>query len=221
MEYDEWRDCLFEEIYPQYSLTNGHIKWDDDTSERIIITWNNKQFIVSLEDLYQEHDNDPLDTLVHWVYKSLEVVPLAEKDNIYLSYDFFLNSYSLYVLRPRNSLYVQHNVDPELWKKINPNPDLKKIIDCELSGSLLMVSSKDERLPSTVALAYPELSLPLLHETMDCGDDFHILVPSDSNNMHMFIGHSNSINRLAIDFMDNSAHKFTIHEWKTKGKAHV
>lgn len=221
MEYDEWRDCLFEEIYPQFSLTHGNIKWDDHETDRVDITWNDKHFIVSLAELYREDDNDPLETLVKWAYKSLEVIPLAEKENIYLSYNLLLDSYSVYVLRPYNSLYVQHGVEPELWRGFNPEPDLAEIIDCELSGSLLMVSSKEDRLPAAVALAYPELSLQLLHEKMDCGNDFQILVPSDSNNMHLFVGHSNSINRLAIDFMDNRAQTFTIDEWKTKGKNHV
>lgn len=220
MEYDEWRDSLFEEIYPQYSLSNGSIKWEDGVQDRVLVSWDNKNFSVSLEDLYHEEDNDPIDRLVKWVYKSVDVVPLKEKENIFLSYDYFTDSYSAYVLRPENSLYIQRNVDPSIWKKFNAEPNLSSIIDCELTGSLLMVSTRDSRIPVTVALAYPEIALPMLHEKMDCTDDFQILISSDSNNVHMFVGHSNSINRLAIDFVDNSAQKFTIQEWKKKGKSH-
>lgn len=220
MEYDEWRDNLFEEIYPQYSLSNGSIKWEDGVEDRALITWNNKIFSVALEELYHEDDEEPIDKLVQWVYKSVDVIPLTEKENTYLSYDYFTDSYSAYVLRPENSLYIQRNVQPDTWKSINPHPDLTKVIDCEVSGSLLMISSKDSRVPATIALAYPEISIPLLHEKMDCHDDFQILIPSDSNSVYMFVGHRNSINRLAMDFPDNTAHKFTIHEWKTKGKSH-
>lgn len=212
MELKEWRTTLFEEIYPRYKLSHGTITWEEhDNEEFLRITWGQRTHFVALESLYHEEHQNPLKDILAWVYRNM--VPVSyERVDAYLAYNRFVDTYTGYVLRPENTVYVHHNTTPAQWFPCN-----SKLIDkisCEVSGSVLIFTSLDERLPVNVILSSPDKFIEMLADKIDITDDFRIIISNKENVKYFFVGHSDSIKRLALEYPQEMLMDFTIGEWK-------
>lgn len=216
MELKEWRSTLFEEIYPRHNLTQGTITWENHNHEDFLrITWNRNSHFVALESLYSEEHKEPLNDVLAWIYRNMPAVS-NEQDDAYLTYNRFVQTYTGYILRPVNTVYVQYHVNPDKW--FTANDRLSEKISCEISGSVLIFTSLDERLPVNAILSSPDKFIGMLADKIDVTDDLKIIISNKEEVKYFFVGHSDSIQRLALEYPQEALMEFTIGEWKNEMK---
>lgn len=214
MEYSEWLMELYEEFYPKYTLPFGYIQWDRK-DEYLEILWGAHSLRLGLRDFYRGHaSGDPVKSVLTWIYNNVEPAEQELKE-AFFAYNYDLNKYSAYVLRPMNTCYIVHRAEPE-WINEQDQSRLEKIVQVDANGSILNFSSKNKKIPASIILAYNKYMLDVLENYMDFSPDISVIVPDTNPLNNVFIGHADSIHRLGSDYPTDKISIFTLGQWLDK-----
>lgn len=214
MEYSEWAMELFEEFYPKYNLPCGLIQWNKN-DENLEITWGEKSFMLDLREFYKLHSNDdPISSVLVWIYNNAEPTEQELKE-AFFAYDYDLDQYSAYVLRPMDTCRVIHRIEPN-WIKRQDHSRLETIVNVSINGSIINFSSNYHKIPVSTILAYNKYTLAIIEKYMDYSPDISVIVPDTNPLNTLFIGHADSIQRLGSDYPTDKISIFTLGQWLDK-----
>lgn len=214
MEYNEWTMELFEELYPRYSLPFGFIQWNK-TDEALEITWGNKSFRLDLREFYKLHSNDdPIESVLVWIYNNVEPTEQELKE-AFFAYDYDLDKYSAYVLRPMDICHTVHRAEPK-WIRGQDHSRLENIVYVNINGSIINFSSKNPKIPASTILAYNKYMLDVIEKYMDYSPELSVIVPDTNPLNTLFVGHADSIQRLGSDYPTDKISIFTLGQWFDK-----
>lgn len=214
MEYSDWAMELFEEFYPKYNLPFGFIQWNKK-DENLEITWGDKSFRLDLREFYKLHSNDdPIASVLVWIYNNAEPTEQELKE-AFFAYDYDLDQYSAYVLRPMDTCRIIHRAEPN-WIKEQDHSRLESIVNVGINGSIINFSSKNHKIPVSTILAYNKYTLDVIEKYMDYSPDISVIVPDTNPLDTLFIGHADSIQRLGSDYPTDKISIFTLGQWFDK-----
>ena len=214
MEYSDWVMELYEEFYPKFALPFGSIQWNKK-DEHLDIIWGTESFRLGLRDFYLGHSSgDPVKTVLTWIFNNVEPA-VQELEEAYFSYNYDLDKYSAYVLRPMDTCHIIHRAEPE-WINEQDQSRLAKIIQVDVNGSILNFSSKNKKIPASTILAYNKYMLDVIENYMDYSPAISVIVPDTNPLNNVFVGHSDSIHRLGSDYPTDKISIFTLGQWLDK-----
>jgi hypothetical protein len=214
MEYSEWVMELFEEFYPNYDLPFGSIIWNKKDAH-LDITWGTNALKLDLREFYRVHSNgSPVESVLKWIYNNVEAVDEELKEAFY-SYDYDLDTYSAYVLRPMDTCYTIHRTEPE-WIREQDQSRLENIVQVDVNGSIINFSSKNNKIPASTILAYNKYTLGIIENYMDYSPDISVIVPDTNPLNNLFVGHADSIHRLGSDYPTDKISIFTLGQWSDR-----
>lgn len=218
MEYNEWIMELFEEFYPKYNLPFGFIQWNKK-DDNLDIVWGKSSIRLDLREFYKLHSHsNPVESVLLWIYNNVEPTEQELKE-AFFAYNYELDNYSAYALRPMDTCYTVHRAEPK-WIKEQDHTRLADVVEVGVNGSILSFSSKNNKIPVSTILAYNEYTLDTIENYMDYSPEISVIVPDTSPLTNVFVGHADSIQRLGSDYPTDKISIFTLGQWfdKTNGR---
>ena len=214
MGYNEWTMELLEELYPRYDLPHGSVQWNRNDGH-LKINWDNDNLKLDLREFYRLHAHeDPAQSVLTWIYNNVEPTE-QELREAFFAYDYELDNYSAYILRPLDTCRTIHGADP-IWLKEQDQSRLDGVVQVDVNGSVINFTSKHRRIPVSTLLAYNEYTLGIIEQYMDYSPDISIIVPDTTPLNNMFVGHADSIHRLGSDYPADRISIFTLGQWFDK-----
>lgn len=214
MDYKDWTMELFEEFYPKYELPFGFIQWNKK-DESLDITWGSNSLKLNLREFYMSHSSgDPVKSVLMWIYNNVEPTEQELKESFF-AYNYDLDNYSAYVLRPLDTCHTIHRAEPK-WINAQDASRLKDIVDVDVNGSIINFSSKNDKIPASAILAYNKYTLDVIENYMDYSPDISVIVPDTNPLNNLFVGHADSIHRLGSDYPTDKISIFTLGQWFDK-----
>lgn len=207
MDYSSWETTLFEELHPSARITFGDIKL---ASHLIVVTWGDHTITVPASEFYENGSVNPLYDIKHWAYESLPVIDL-ELSKSYVTYNTVNASYEAHTLRSMGTKVLTRNVNPQDYPNYGKIEQVTPFISTEMNGTLICMSSKDKRIPSTLAISDNKVFRTLVEQHMDYSDDLCILIPEQSS--HVFAGYRTAVERLQENFQQGTTLNITSGEW--------
>jgi hypothetical protein len=211
MEYSEWSMELFEEFYPKYDLPFGSIQWNKK-DEHLDIVWGANSLKLGLRDFYMIHSSgNPVESVLTWIFNNVEATEQELKE-AFFAYNYDLDKYSAYVLRPMDTCYTIHRAEPK-WIKEQDHSRLENIVQVDVNGSIINFASKNNKIPISTILAYNKYTLDVIENYMDYSPDISVIVPDTNPLNNLFVGHADSIQRLGSDYPTDKVSIFTLGQW--------
>jgi hypothetical protein len=215
MDYSEWLSALFEETYPKALLSHGEIFYGKQQPEQINVRWGSHRFTLDLADFYSGEATSPLVEMKQWIYSHMPYIS-EENDHALAVFNTASRSYDALVLRPMGNLFPLRNVVPEGFVNFGNTDIARKHLNFEMDGTVLCIHPKEKKLPASFAVSHKEVFTALVNDYIDYDDNLFILLPDSINTNHLFVGHADSIQRLAENFDEACTEIITAGEWFDK-----
>lgn len=203
MDYETWKSKLFEDAYPTAKLSHGDIHYHPKSPDHMQVSWGGKELTLSLWDFYQSESESPLMEIKRWAYSQLPVIA-EELSDSYVAYNPFSGAYDSYTIRPFGCVIPMRDVNPVKFPTYGELDLLKKIVNVKMDGTVICLSTKEPKIPSVTAVSHKENFSSLINDFVDYDEKLSILLPDSINTNHVFVGHRNSILRLAENFTEGT-----------------
>lgn len=186
MEYAEWREKLFEEVYPKYEFYHGTIQWKDD--QHLIVHWGSEEYELKFDDFYNSENVDPVTSVIIWAYKTLPLLE-EEKNEARVYWDGL--QYTAVIHRPYEIVHKQTTNTPEKYSQYG-NLDG---FTWDIAGGMLIIESHIKNIPALTAISHPESLHNIILDYYDITDDIVIIAPYYEPSK-VIIGNKKPISRL-------------------------
>lgn len=201
MEYNEWREKLFEEVYPKYEFYHGMLQWKDE--QFLTICWGDKEYDVRFDDFYHTDNSDPVTSVIVWAYKNLELLE-EEKHEARIYWDGM--NYKAIIHRPYDVVYTQNITNPEKYAQYG---NLEGFT-WDIAGGMLIIESHIKDIPALTAISNPKSLQDIILEYYDLTDEIVVIAPYYEPSK-VIIGNKKPISRLQDE--DHGLIVTPINEW--------
>lgn len=186
MEYNEWREKLFEEVYPKYEFYHGVIQWKDD--QHLVICWGNSEYEIAFNDFYHADDLDPVTSVITWAYKNLGLVE-EERHEARIYWDG--KNYRAVIHRPYGIVHTENISNPEKYSQYG-NLDG---FTWDIAGGMLIIESHIKDIPALTAISHPKALQDIILDYYDISDEIVVIAPYYEPSK-VIIGNKKPISRL-------------------------
>lgn len=201
MDYNEWIEKLFEETYPKHEFYQGEIQWNDH--ETIILFWDNRKYVLNIDEFYNSKDLSPVDKIIQWAYSTM---PFTEEEKSEARTYWDGLQFRALVQRPENIAYSQSVSEPSHFAHHGDTEGFT----WDIRGSMLIIKSFLKNVPATSAISEIEALYSIIEDYYDVDDRISVVISYDEPSK-IVIGNKNAIERIQDE--DHQIHVIGLLEW--------